>query len=230
VPPSEDRPPIRVAIVDDHSLFRDGIRQILQAVPDLEVIGEAGTAPAAVALVEATRPDVVLLDVELPGASVITTVDRINAVAGTTRVVILSMSDDPDVIRQLIDRKVHGYLLKSVNWHELVAVVRATATALERVTISVSRKSLHRFMTETAPSPAAGEGILSAREREVLQLTAQALGNAQIASRLELTEATVKRHLRNIFAKLGAVSRIDAVNRGVALRVISAAHQPSVER
>jgi DNA-binding NarL/FixJ family response regulator len=210
---------IRVVLVDDHALVRDGVREILEAEPDLTVVGEAGTSETAVQVVTAAQPDVVLLDVEIPGDDATTTVERIAAVAPAAKVLVLSMYDGPRVLAELLARGIRGYLLKSASRHELVSAVRSAATDDGRVILSVSRDSLAHVHRQQAGAPS-GAPSLSPRERDVLILAAQALSNAQIGHRLHLTEATVKRHLSNVFAKIGAVSRIDAVNRAVAAGLI----------
>ena len=207
--------PITIGIVDDHALVREGVREILEAQDDMVVVGEAGDSAGAVALAAERRPDVILLDVEVPGEHVTTTVRRIRALSPRSEVIILSMYDGPRLLRGLLAAGVRGYLLKSVHRQELVTAIRGARSDSGRVMLAVSRESLAQ-----AQLPASDP--LSAREREVLELTAQALSNAQIAARLELTEATVKRHLRNIFVKLGAVSRIDAVNKAAAASLIAA--------
>jgi DNA-binding NarL/FixJ family response regulator len=199
-------------LIDDHMLFRDGIRRILEAHSDFVVVGEAGSGPQGVERVAQTLPDVVLLDVELPGPGVAETVRRLRASAPRTHVIILSMYDNSALLTQLIKIGIRGYLLKSISHTELVANLRAVCGDPNRLVLSVSQTSL------------AGSGIgagLTEREHEVLVLTAAALSNAQIAARLSLTEATVKRHLRGIFAKLGAVSRIDAVNKAIEAHLIT---------
>jgi DNA-binding NarL/FixJ family response regulator len=122
-------------------------------------------------------------------------------------VIILSMYEGPQLVQALLAAGIRGYLLKSIHWQELVVAIRAVHTDSDRVVLGVSRESL-RYVQQGPPP-----GTLSARELEVLELVAQAFSNSQIASRLNLTEATVKRHLRNVFVKLGAVSRLDAVNK-----------------
>jgi DNA-binding NarL/FixJ family response regulator len=209
--PDGDR--ITILIVDDHALVRDGVREILDGQDDMVVVGEASDSESAVALIGATRPDVVLLDVEIPGEGAPNTVRRILGQSPATAVVILSMFDGPQLVPRLIQAGVRGYLLKMASRQELVAAIRAVLSDKNRIVLSVSRDSLSHMS-------GISHTTLTDREREVLQLTAQALSNTQIASRLTLTEATVKRHLRNIFTKLGAVSRIDAVNKAVAASLI----------
>src|ERR1700733_8848300 len=199
--------PIAIVIVDDHALFRDGLREILQTQRDMVVVGEAGDSNSAVALAVDRQPDIVLLDVEIPGAEVTDTVSQIRAQSPRSRILILSMHEGPQLVQALLGAGIRGYLLKSIRWQELVVVIRAVHSDSDRVVLGVSRESLARVQQGSSP------GTLSAREVEVLDLVAQALSNGQIASRLNLTEATVKRHLRNVFVKLGAVSRLDAVNK-----------------
>jgi DNA-binding NarL/FixJ family response regulator len=199
--------PTTVLIVDDHALVCEGLRGILETQDDLRVVGQASDSATAVALTADHRPDVVLLDIEIPGGDATITVGKILDCSPGSRVIILSMYEGPQLVNALLAAGIRGYLLKSIHWQELVTAIRAVVADDDRVVLGVSRESLrplqHRLAEET----------LSAREREVLALVGEALSNRQIAARLSLTEATIKRHLRNIFAKLGAVSRMDAVNK-----------------
>ena len=205
---------IRIVIVDDHALFREGLREILEMQDDLSVVGEAGTSASAIALVGRERPDVVLLDVEIPGDEATTTVSRMQDLSPESQILILSMYDGPQLLRRLLAVGIRGYLLKSVHRQELIAAVRTVHDEPDRIVLAVSRESLANMH-----GPATG--TLTEREREILELAAQALSNNQIAGHLTLTEATIKRHLRNIFVKLGAVSRIDAVNKAIAASLIT---------
>lgn len=209
--PADDR--TRVLIVDDHMLVREGLRRILQAQDDMDVVGEAGDSAAAVAAAARERPDVVLLDVEIPGGEAGATVRKLRGASPESRVIILSMHEGPVLVQELLAAGIRGYLLKSIHWQELVLAIRTVHLDPDRVVLGVSGQSLR------SASQGAGEGAmaLSAREREVLGLVGEALSNGQTASRLSLKEATVKRHLRNVFVKLGAVSRIDAVNKATEL-------------
>lgn len=206
--------PITIVIVDDHALFREGLREILEGQQDLAVVGEAGTSNSALDIVGRMRPDIVLLDVEIPGEAAPQTVSSVRAMSPGTQVIILSMYDGPQMLRQLLAAGVRGYLLKTVHWQELVSAIRSVDNEPDRVVLAVSHESLAQI--ESAPSD-----FLTGKEREVLELVAQAYSNRQIATRLNTTEATVKRHLRNIFVKLGAVSRIDAVNRAIDASLIT---------
>jgi DNA-binding NarL/FixJ family response regulator len=215
-----DRPDqITILIVDDHALVREGLREILETQEDLRVVGQAGDSATTVALAETEQPDVVLLDIEIPGDEVTTTVSRIQACSPASRIIILSMYEGPQLVQNLLAANVNGYLLKSIHWQELAVAIRAVYADRDRIVLGVSHQSLrpvHQVPT--------GD-ILSAREAEVLDLVANALSNSQVAARLYITEATVKRHLRNIFTKLGAVSRIDAVNKGEKQRRMTGARR-----
>jgi DNA-binding NarL/FixJ family response regulator len=213
---------ITVAIVDDHALFREGLREILEAAGDIGIVGEAGDSSTAVSVVVETRPDVVLLDVEIPGDEVTETVARIRCLSAETQIIILSMYDGPQLLTRLLAAGIRGYLLKSVHRHELIAAIRSVYEDPSRVVLAVSRHSLAHV---EGPTP----GLLSEKEQEVLQLAAQALSNGQIARRLGMAEATVKRHMRNIFVKLNAVSRIDAVNKALAASLISPQSRSDVD-
>jgi len=205
---------ITVVLVDDHRLVRDGLREILATEDDIAVVGEAANSADALAQIGSHRPDVVLLDVEIPGGEVTETVTVIRAISPDTRILILSMYDGPQLVRRLLALGIGGYLLKSVDRRELVSAIRSVYLVPDRLVLSVSRASLAQTAVDT-------DAVLSARELEILELVARAFSNSQVASRLHITEATVKRHLRNIFVKLGAVSRIDAVNKAAAGALIT---------
>jgi len=206
---------IRVVLVDDHGLVRQGIRELLDAEADLQVVGEAGDSATAVRVITELQPHVVLLDVEIVGDDVTVTVERLTKLAPATRVLILSMYDGPHLLQQLLALGIRGYLLKSASRNELVSAIRTIHTDDSRIILGVSRNSLSSIHSGMQSA------TLSSRELSVLELTALALTNAQIANRLFVTEATVKRHLSNIFAKLGANSRIDAVNKAIEAKLIS---------
>jgi DNA-binding NarL/FixJ family response regulator len=210
----------RIAIVDDHALFREGLREILKTQSDMVVVGEAGDSASAIAMVAQQKPHIVLLDVEIPGDDVTVTVNRIRRLSPYSKIIILSIYDGPQLVRSLLRAGVGGYLLKTIHCQDLLTAIRTVHAGEGRIILEVSRESLIHI---EGPS----SEVLSRREKEVLELTAQALSNAQIGTQLGLAEGTVKRHLRNIFVKLGAVSRIDAVNKATAASIISVGRRDS---
>jgi DNA-binding NarL/FixJ family response regulator len=210
--PTDDR--TTVLVVDDHALVRAGLREIISAERDMVVVGEAGDSARAVQLTGQMRPRVVLLDVEIPGDDATTTVSNIHRISPQSRVVVVSMYEGPLLLRSLLAAGIQGYLLKSACRQELLLAIRS-ASRNGPVVLKVSPQSL--ALLPRPPSQAR----LSEREREVLGYVAQALSNAEIAKRMSVSEETVKRHLRSTFQKLGAVSRIDAVNKAVDASLIT---------
>lgn len=206
---------ITVLLVDDHTLVRDGIREILSLEQDIEVIGEAADSEGAIGAVRQHAPDIVLLDVEIPGRQAADTVMRMLSLSPEARIIILSMYDGHHLLRRLISVGVRGYLLKSISRQELVSAIRSVYVAPDRMVLSISRTSMAQMQDGV-------DTVLSANELDVLRLVAKALSNGQIATRLGISEAMVKRHLHNVFMKLGAVSRIDAVNKAAAASLIVA--------
>ncbi|GGM17666.1 MULTISPECIES: response regulator [Micromonospora] len=208
---------VTVALADDQTLFRDGVREILATNPGLRVVGEAAHGEAAIALCVERQPDVLLLDVEMPGPGTAAVLLQLRRLCPHTRTVVLTMHDDADIVHEAIECGAVAYLIKTIHRAELIAAVIAAAGESATVRLSVSRRTVERLVKQRRPTC---EGTLTERELEVLRLTAQALSNAQIATRLRITEATVKRHLTNIYGKLDAVSRVDAVRKATAAHLI----------
>jgi DNA-binding NarL/FixJ family response regulator len=204
-----DAEPTTILVVDNHGFLREGLCGLLRSERDLHVVGEADDSVTAAALAAQQRPDIVLLDICVPGGDGGHAVSQIRAGSPGSRVIVLTMHESPRLVREALAAGARGYLLKSICWQELVVAIRTVRADGDRVVLGVSRESLAHGMEEER-----GAEVLSAREREILALVGQALSNRQIAARLSLTEATVKRHLRNVFVKLDAVSRIDAVIKG----------------
>jgi DNA-binding NarL/FixJ family response regulator len=209
--------PLRIVLADDHTLFRVGVREILLTVAGITVVGEASTGDGAVRLAVEHQPDVVLLDVEMPGMPVASAIGQIRRQCPNTQVVILSMHDDPVVVNELLKCGAAAYLSKTSLRIELVAAVESVCERADTVVLALPRRTVEAL---DATGQSARNNPLTTRELDVLSLAAQALSNSQIASRLHITEATVKRHLTNTYAKLGAVSRVDAIRKGHAARLI----------
>jgi DNA-binding NarL/FixJ family response regulator len=199
--------PTTILIVDDHAVVREGLCRLLTVYDDMRVAGEADDVATAAALAARERPDIILLDIGIPSGGGGAAVRRLRASSPTSSVLIVSRREGPELVKAALAAGARGYLPMNIQGEELVVAIRAVLADPERIVLGVSRASL------ASGGDTAGFETLSEREREVLELVGQALSNRQIASRLSLTEATVKRHLRNIFVKLGAVSRIDAVNK-----------------
>ncbi|AKJ11317.1 LuxR family transcriptional regulator [Streptomyces incarnatus] len=209
---------VRILVADDHTLLREALCDLLRAEPDFEVVAQAGNGEDAVRLAAEHRPDVVLLDVEMPRNDPPVTVRRLLERDPGLRIIVLSMYDGQPLVQELLRLGVRGYLHKSTGRETLVSAVRdRDGAGGQTVTVSVSPASLR-----PDPVPGGGAEVLSERETEVLALVAQAMSNRQVAARLGIAEGTIKRHLRNVFAKLDAVSRIDAVNKAVERRLIPA--------
>lgn len=212
--------PTTIMIIDDQILVRNGIKAILEAYEDLVVVCEAGDGQSGIDEAAAKQPAVVLVDLRTLGEEVRRVIMDIRRVAPNSAVIALAMSGETQRMRQLLGLGVRGYLLKTTSEQTLVAAIRSARDDSDSVVLVVSGESLSRLHEMSSE--------LSTREEEILRLTSEAMTNGQIAARLGLTEATVKRHLRNIFGKLGAVSRLDAVNKAVAASLIQLPHKPAL--
>jgi DNA-binding NarL/FixJ family response regulator len=202
-----------VVIADDQALVRGGFRMILDAKDDMEVVGEAGDGAEAVELVARVQPDVVLMDVRMPGTDGIEATRRIVASGSPARIVMLTTYDADEYVFAALRAGASGFMLKDVRPPELVEAIRIVARGDALLAPSVTRRLLDRFVGElpdAAPAlPDLGE--LTDREREILRFVALALSNAEIAARLHLTEATVKTHVSSVLRKLGLRDRVQAV-------------------
>jgi DNA-binding NarL/FixJ family response regulator len=207
----------RVLLVDDQALLRMGFALVLEAEDDLEVVGEAGDGRSAVGQVEALRPDVVLMDVRMPGMNGIEATERIVAAHPEARVLILTTFDLDEYAFAALRAGASGFLLKDARPAELVAAIRSVASGDAVVAPRVTRRMLEMFADHLpragGPSPGVDPRVaeLTPRELEVLGRVAEGLSNAEIAQVLFLSEATVKTHVGRILAKLGVRDRVQAV-------------------
>jgi DNA-binding NarL/FixJ family response regulator len=201
----------RVVIADDHPAFRAGLRLLLQD-SGLDVVAEAADGLAAVDAVVATRPDVALLDLQMPGLTGVEVTKRLAEVAPETRVLVLTMIEADETVLAAIRAGAWGYLLKGAGQEEIERAVRSVADGQVVYGAGVAERVMAFF---TAQSRAAVGPFprLSEREREVLRLAAEGRANADIARRLFLSEKTVRNHVTSIFAKLGVTDRAQAVAR-----------------
>ena len=203
-----DQVPVRIVLVDDHAILRQGLRPLLEREPDLEVVGEAGSASEALAVVERCRPAIVLLDIKLSPAS---DHDGLDLCAQLTkrypalRVLVLSTFVDDALVVSAIEHGACGYVVKDVDALELVRSIRLVARSGSAFD---SRSAAAMVRSIRSPQP---QSALTERERSVLRLVASGLSNRGIGARLYLSETTVKFHVRNIMRKLGATGRAEAV-------------------
>jgi DNA-binding NarL/FixJ family response regulator len=203
-----------VLVVDDQALVREGLRLVLEAEPDLEVVGEAGDGDAAVREALRLRPDVVLMDVRMPGTDGLTATRRLLGGSGAApKVLVLTTFDLDEYVYEALLAGASGFLLKSAPRRHLVHAVRSVAEGDALLDPSLTRRLVEDFVHRPPPGagrPAALRGLTD-REVEVLSLVAQGLSNAEIAARLVLGETTVKTHVGSVFAKLGLRDRVQAV-------------------
>jgi len=199
------RPPMRVAIADDHRLMLDGIKRALETAPDIKVVGEAMTGEDLVALVPRVRPDVVILDMRMPKGDGLATLQALQKSHPDLKVIMLSMFDDPEHIEKALGYGAAGYVVKSINPLDLPSTIRGVFEG----TVYHPRGAGGAAGNADA-TPQATPGGLTNRELAILKLVAEGLSNLDIASKLFVTEQTVKFHLSNIYRKLGVGNRTEA--------------------
>ncbi len=208
---------VSVAIADDQALVREGFRMILDAREDIEVVGEAGDGAEAVELIARVQPDVVLMDVRMPGVDGLEATERIVASESAAKVIVLTTYDLDEYVFTALRAGASGFLLKDVRPQELADAVRVVARGDALLAPTVTRRLLDRLAGTLPGSSAAPPRLeelgdeLTKRELEVMRLVALALSNAEIAARLTVSEPTVKTHVSSILRKLGLRDRVQAV-------------------
>lgn len=204
---------IRILLVDDQSLIRVGFRLVLEAEDDMVVVGEAGDGQAAISMAASLRPDVILMDVRMPGVDGIAATDRIVQATPHAKVLVLTTFDLDEYAFGAIQAGASGFLLKDVQRHDLTAAIRAVHGGDAVLAPRVTRRLLDhvvRRMPETPPGPDPA-GSLTERESEVFREIGRGATNAEIARALFLSESTVKTHVGRVLSKIGARDRIHAV-------------------
>ncbi|AJZ83744.1 response regulator [Streptomyces antimycoticus] len=204
--------PIRVFVLDDHEVVRRGLHDLLDAEPDIEVVGDAGTVDHALARGPALRPDVAILDVRLPDGDGITVCRELRSRMPDLACLMLTSFDDDDALLDAIMAGAAGYVLKQIKGSDLVSAVRTVASGQSMLDPATTARLMSTLRGDTAPQEPRDEVLagLSPREREILVLVGDGLTNRQIGKRLFLSEKTVKNHISRLLAKLGVERRIQA--------------------
>ncbi len=204
---------IRVLLADDHTLFRDGLRLLLASVPDIEVVGEAVTGEEVIAQAEALRPDVILMDIKMPGLSGIEATRRILLNRPEMGIVIVTMYEDDSSIFAAMRAGARGYVLKGAKQDELLRAIQAVAAGDTLFGPSVASQVMTFFSSLGTRAPEQLFPELTDREREVLALIAEGYTNAEITERLVVSPKTVRNHISHIFSKLQVADRAQAIMR-----------------
>lgn len=220
---TEDKP-IRVLIVDDHTLFRSGIKALLQRQPGFEVVGEAGDGLEGVKRAKSLKPDVVLLDLHMPGISGREAVQLITEEVPGAHVVMLTVSEDAEDLFETLRAGARGYLLKNIETDYLVDAIQRAARGEAVMAAQMTAKLVQEFRTLSKEGPAAehpgDKEKLSPREKEIVALLAKGASNKEMANTLNVAESTIKIHIQNIFKKLNLSSRVQvavyAIEHGLA--------------
>lgn len=207
---------IHVLIADDHPLFRDGLRALLASLPEAEVVGEAATGEEVIAQAVALGPDVIFMDVQMPGVNGIEATRRILYRAPHIGVIVLTMFEDDDSVFAAMRAGARGYLLKGADQEEIVRALKAVASGEALFGPAIAQRMMnffHDLSGAPRPTPQLAFPELTDREREVLHLIAQGHNNTEIAERLSLSPKTVRNHVSNIFSKLQVADRAQAIVR-----------------
>jgi len=218
--------PIRVLIADDHAVLRAGLRLLINAQPDMEVVGEAADGAEAVAQARALQPQVLTLDLAMPGNSGVDTITQLRRECPHTRVLVLTMHDDPAYLRAVLAAGGSGYVVKTAADTELLSAIRAVHQGRTFVNLSLTDSVVQ---TVVGSPPGSALEVLSAREREVVTLLAQGFTNQEAADRLFLSVKTVETYRARLMSKLGLASRADLVRYALETGLLGS-NYPKLER
>jgi DNA-binding NarL/FixJ family response regulator len=209
----------RIVLADDHTMVRDGLRRVIEAEPDLKVVGEAADVHATIAQVAALRPDVLLLDVSMPGGGGISALDEIRKASAATRILILTMHEDPAYLRVALASGASGFLLKHAAAQELGAAIRAVLQGRTYVDPTLAGTALHELLRtpqQSQPSQETPPERLSPRETQVLRDLALGFTNKEVAQRLAVSVKSIETYRARLFEKLGLERRADLVRYAIA--------------
>lgn len=209
---------IRVMLVDDHALLRGGLRMLVNAQEDMDVVGEAGTLAEAIDVAARLAPDIITLDLSMPGASGVTSVERLRAVAPLSRLIVVTMHDDPAFVRSAMAMGACGYVVKSAADTELIEAIRAVAHG--RVFIDCGQRATLDGVLSSRKGTGTAASLLSEREREVLASVANGYTNQQIGDRLGLSVKTVESYRARLMKKLGLKERSELVRIAMEMGVL----------
>jgi DNA-binding NarL/FixJ family response regulator len=202
-----------VLVADDHAFFRDGLRMLLEEVPDMELTGEATDGDEAAAMAVEIQPDVILMDIKMPGLSGIEATRRILSASPHIGIVVVTMYEDDDFVFSAMRAGARGYLLKGADREDVLRAIRAVASGDAIFGPAIARRLIGFFAAPASPSPPPLFPELTEREREILDLIARGHSNADIAGRLFLSPKTVRNNVSNILSKLQVASRAEAIVR-----------------
>lgn len=204
---------ICIMVADDHPMFRKGMRALMLGLPELEIVGEAATGQEAIAMAAALQPDVILMDIQMPGTNGIEATRQILHTSPHVAVLMLTMFEDDDSVFAAMRAGARGYVLKGADQDQLVPAILAVARGEAIFGPGIAQRMLKYFSAAKASAPPQPFPELSDREREILELVAQGMTNMEIADRLVLSPKTVRNHVSNIFSKLQVADRAQAVAR-----------------
>jgi two-component system response regulator NreC len=216
---------IRVLIVDDHAIVRAGLRMLINHQPDMDVVGEAGDGHEALCQAREANPDVLTLDLTMPGGGGLKILERLRQTCPQTRVLVLTMHEEPSYLRAVLAAGGSGYVAKSAVDGELLAAIRSVAQGRTFVTINLSDSETHQVLgdraTCTASAPRAPVQLLSPREQEALKLLAQGYTNQEVGTRLCLSVKTIETYRARIVDKLGLRSRADLTRYALEMGLLN---------
>lgn len=206
---------IRLFVADDHTLFREGLQALFSAMPDIELVGQAANGEETIALVEELQPDIVLMDINMPGLNGIEATRRILSANPATGVIMVTMLEDDASLFSAMRAGARGYVLKGAHHQELLHTIRAVANGQALFGAPIATRIMNFFQTIEAnfksPPPEEAFPELTSRELEVLELIAEGANNRQIADQLVISTHTVRNHITSIFSKLQVVDRAQAI-------------------
>lgn len=204
---------LHILIVDDHPLFRKGMRTMLESLPDFQVDGEAATGQEAVELAESLQPDLVLMDLQMPGGGGLAATSQITATSPHIQVLVVTLFEDDDSVFAALRAGARGYILKDAKEAEMLRAIRAVGSGEAIFSPAIAVRLMNYFATSRTEIPKEVFPELTTREREILNLIAGGASNATIAERLVISLKTVQNHVANIYSKLQVANRVQAAIR-----------------